>query len=81
MRRGLLESLAGQKTVVLNLHAMDLVDAQNDGLPSELTARQPELRIPMVDRRSILESVLLRLAIGREIITAGQLARALLAPG
>ena len=42
----------------LELHGIDLIDAEEDGIPGELVARQPDLRSPLARKREALESVL-----------------------
>ena len=40
------------------LHGIDLCDAEEDGIPGELVARQPDLRIPIAKKLAVLEEVL-----------------------
>jgi hypothetical protein len=41
----------------LELHGIDLSDAATDNLPQELIARQPDLRVPYVQKRAALSEV------------------------
>jgi hypothetical protein len=45
----------------LELHGIDLVDAETDGIPSELVARQPDLRVPLERKQAAFEGILDRL--------------------
>ncbi|HLU68372.1 MAG TPA: polysaccharide deacetylase family protein [Kofleriaceae bacterium] len=42
----------------LELHGIDLIDAEEDGIPGALVARQPDLRMPLARKRRALEEVL-----------------------
>jgi len=46
----------------LELHGIDLADAELDGIPGELVARQPDLRLSLADKRERLASILATLA-------------------
>jgi hypothetical protein len=74
VRQLLAQSLAAEPAVVLNLHAMDLVDPETDGLPRQLVARQPELRIPIGKRLTLLGRVLEQLAARHDPMTCAELA-------
>lgn len=76
LRRAMLRSLGDQAVVVVNLHAMDLVEPESDGLPVALRRRQPELRIPLDERRRILWRALQELAASRQVMTCRQVAAA-----
>lgn len=75
LRRMMLRSLGKLPVVVINLHAMDLVDPQADALSPALARRQPELRIPVGERMARLESMLLMLGRGRHMLTASEAVR------
>lgn len=53
----------------LELHGIDLADADADAMPSELVARQPDLRVPLSRKLAALEAILDRLAGQRETDT------------
>ena len=40
------------------LHGIDFADAEQDGIPGELVARQPDLRVPIADKLARLERLL-----------------------
>lgn len=40
------------------LHGIDLADAELDGIPAALVARQPDLRVPLRDKKARLERIL-----------------------
>lgn len=40
------------------LHGIDLIDAEEDGIPGHLVARQPDLRVPLARKRAALDAVL-----------------------
>lgn len=42
----------------LELHGIDLIDAEEDGIPGQLIARQPDLRLPLARKRAALAGVL-----------------------
>jgi len=44
------------------LHGIDLADAELDGIPGELVARQPDLRVPLAAKLAAFEEILDRLA-------------------
>jgi len=74
VRRIMVRALCRQPTIVLNLHAMDLVDSDRDGLPRALVERQPELRTPLPERMHILGAVLEELAAAHPPITCTDVA-------
>jgi peptidoglycan/xylan/chitin deacetylase (PgdA/CDA1 family) len=74
LRRRMVRSLVQQPVVVLNLHAMDLVDAEADRLPPPLAGRQPELRIPVIERLRIFAAVIEELAADHEALTCADIA-------
>jgi peptidoglycan/xylan/chitin deacetylase (PgdA/CDA1 family) len=75
LRRGLLAVLGRLRLVVLNLHGIDLVDAERDGLPAELRDKQPDLRVPLGHKRVALARTLDALTrAGFEFVTLARLA-------
>jgi hypothetical protein len=58
MRRLVLSGMDRQPFFNFELHGMDLLDADTDGLPDALRARQPDLRTPLHDRMRALAEVL-----------------------
>jgi hypothetical protein len=75
LRRRMVRSLVRQPVVVLNLHAMDLLDPMTDRLPPPLAARQPELRIPVIERLRILAAVIEELAADHEPLHCADIAQ------
>jgi peptidoglycan-N-acetylglucosamine deacetylase len=75
VRALLLRALASEEVVVVNLHAMELIDPESDGLPQELVRFQPELQRPLAEREAALREILGTLAKGRRVITCGEIAR------
>lgn len=62
LRARLLESVRDRGFFNFELHGIDLIDADQDGIPGELVARQPDLRTPLLQKRRALEATLDRLA-------------------
>ena len=63
VRRHLLEAMRRRRFFNFELHGIDLLDAEEDGIPAELVARQPDLRAPLLQKRRALEATLDRLAL------------------
>jgi peptidoglycan-N-acetylglucosamine deacetylase len=57
------------------LHGIDLMDADRDGIPSGLVARQPDLRASLTAKRRALEATLDRLALDYRFVTLREVAR------
>ncbi len=53
----------------LELHGIDLIDAVLDGIPGELVARQPDLRMPLDAKRAALDAILAALVAERRPVT------------
>jgi hypothetical protein len=62
VRVRLLEGIRARPFFNLELHGIDLIDADEDGIPAALVARQPDLRVPLTHKRRALEATLDRLA-------------------
>lgn len=58
LRRRMVASALGQPFFNLELHGIDLADAEADGFPPGLIARQPDLRVPLATKRRALEATL-----------------------
>ncbi len=63
VRARLLEAMRALPFYNLELHGIDLIGAEEDGIPAELVARQPDLRVPLVHKQRALEASLDRLAL------------------
>lgn len=61
-RRALLAAMRRRPFFNFELHGIDLADARADGLPAELCARQPDLRVPLADKQARFEAILDTLA-------------------
>jgi hypothetical protein len=62
IRARMLESMRDRPFFNFELHGVDLLDADQDGIPGELVARQPDLRAPLLVKQRALEATLDRLA-------------------
>ena len=62
IRAAWLESMRARPLFNLELHGIDLCDADEDSIPAELVARQPDLRATLAAKRRALEATLDRLA-------------------
>ena len=69
LRRRLLAGAARRTLFNLELHGIDGCDAELDGIPGELVARQPDLRIPVAEKLAILDGLLTTLLHDRDGIT------------
>jgi hypothetical protein len=58
LRARLIGSMRRRGFFNLELHGIDLIDAEEDGIPGELVARQPDLRVPLARKRDALEAAL-----------------------
>ncbi len=58
LRDRALAAMARRPFFNLELHGIDLADADADGIPGELVARQPDLRVPLARKRAALEETL-----------------------
>lgn len=61
-RARLLESIRGQRFFNFELHGIDLIGAEEDGIPGELVAKQPDLRVSLTHKTRALEATLDRVA-------------------
>lgn len=74
VRVRLLESVRGESFFNFELHGIDLVGADEDGIPGELVARQPDLRVPLTDKLRRLDASLGRLALDFDFAPLGEVA-------
>jgi peptidoglycan-N-acetylglucosamine deacetylase len=58
LRRYLLLTMQREPVVNFELHGLDFVDAERDGIPGELVERQPDLRLPVADKLERLDAAL-----------------------
>ncbi|MEZ4367929.1 MAG: polysaccharide deacetylase family protein [Kofleriaceae bacterium] len=76
LARRLVEAMAPRPLFNFELHGIDLADAQADGLPPALIARQPDLRVPLSTKLARLERVLDLIQARFEVATLGACAAA-----
>jgi peptidoglycan/xylan/chitin deacetylase (PgdA/CDA1 family) len=69
LRRRLLTGAARRALFNLELHGIDGCDAEKDGIPGELVARQPDLRVPVEEKLAILDELLGALVKDRDGVT------------
>jgi hypothetical protein len=58
LRRRLVATALRAPLTNLELHGIDLCDADADGIPPALVARQPDLRRPLADKLAALDATL-----------------------
>ncbi len=74
VRARVLESMRSRAFFNLELHGIDLCDAEADGLPTDLVARQPDLRRPLRDKARALAATLERLAAEYDFVPLAEVA-------
>jgi len=74
IRGRLVRAMAGRGFFNFELHGIDFVDAEQDGIPGELAARQPDLRLPIADKLARLAELLDQLAAGWQFATLAEVA-------
>jgi peptidoglycan/xylan/chitin deacetylase (PgdA/CDA1 family) len=74
LRRRLVAAMGRRGFFNLELHGIDLVDAEEDGIPGQLVARQPDLRLPVERKLAALEAVLDQVQGGFRTALLGDLA-------
>jgi hypothetical protein len=70
----LLESMRARPFFNLELHGIDLIGADEDGIPAALVARQHDLRVPLLQKQRALEATLDRLALDYKFVTLREVA-------
>jgi hypothetical protein len=70
-----METMRRRPFFTLELHGIDLIDADGDGIPSRLVARQPDLRATLLVKRRALAATLDRLAAAYRFVTLREAAR------
>ncbi|MCX5743675.1 MAG: polysaccharide deacetylase, partial [Proteobacteria bacterium] len=76
IRDRLLAAMAPRPFFNFELHGIDFADAERDGIPGELVARQPDLRVPIDDKLARLDAILDTLLRDRDGRTLGEVATA-----
>lgn len=74
LRARWLGAMRGRPFFNFELHGIDLADADADGIPGQLVARQPDLRAPLARKLRALEATLDRLALDFDIVPLGEVA-------
>jgi peptidoglycan-N-acetylglucosamine deacetylase len=74
LRARWLEAMRARPFFNFELHGIDLADADEDGIPGVLVARQPDLRVPLSRKLRALEATLDRLSLDHEFVTLEQAA-------
>jgi len=69
LRDRCVDAMARRRFFNLELHGIDLCGADEDGIPGELVARQPDLRRPLSDKIAALDAVLDRALARAEPVT------------
>lgn len=69
IRQRILDAMARRPLFNFELHGIDFADAEKDGIPGELVARQPDLRLPIADKLARLGAILDQLAATRSFVT------------
>ncbi|MCK6551857.1 polysaccharide deacetylase family protein [Myxococcota bacterium] len=76
VRRAMLTSALTRLDVVnFEMHAIDLLDASDPGVPAELAAVQRDLRVPFAEKRAAFRALFGALAAETEAVTLAELAR------
>jgi hypothetical protein len=68
LRTRWLDAMRRRRFFNLELHGIDLIDADLDGIPGELVTRQPDLRVPLARKQRALEATLDRLALDYQLV-------------
>ena len=76
LRVFLLDQLRVRRFFNFELHGLDLLDAEADGIPAALVARQPDLRVPLVDKLRAFSATLDKLRLDYRFATLADVARA-----
>jgi hypothetical protein len=74
LRRRVVRAMARRAFFNFELHGIDFADADRDGIPDELVARQPDLRIPIAEKLGRLDELLDQLAAGWAFATLAEIA-------
>lgn len=75
LRAHLLAAMRRRPFWNLELHGIDFADAERDGIPGELVARQPDLRLPIADKLARLEALLDEIGRTWQFATLAEVAR------
>ena len=70
----LLDQLRVRSFFNFELHGLDLLDAEADGIPAALVARQPDLRVPLADKLRAFSATLDKLRLDYRFATLAEVA-------
>jgi peptidoglycan-N-acetylglucosamine deacetylase len=74
LARRIVHAMARRPFFNFELHGIDFADAEHDGIPGELVARQPDLRVSIDEKLSRLGELLDQLAAGWQFATLAEVA-------
>ncbi|MGE3765998.1 MAG: polysaccharide deacetylase family protein [Kofleriaceae bacterium] len=74
VRRRVIAAMAKRDFFNFELHGIDFADAEKDGIPGELVARQIDLRVPIADKLARMEAILDDLQRTWDIVTLAEVA-------
>ncbi len=74
LRTYVVAAMAARRFFNFELHGIDFADAEKDGIPGELVAQQPDLRLPIAEKLARLGAILDELNENWEMVTLGQVA-------
>lgn len=74
VRDRILAAMRARAFFNFELHGIDFADADKDGIPGELVARQPDLRLSVDEKLARLSSILDGLAAERRFVTLAEVA-------
>jgi len=75
LRARLIAAMRRRDFFNFELHGIDFADADQDGIPGELVARQPDLRVPIAEKLARLEALLAEIARTWAFATLAEIAR------
>jgi hypothetical protein len=74
VRARVIAAMARRAFFNFELHGIDFADAEKDGIPGELVARQIDLRVPIAEKLARLEGILDELQRGWDVVTLAEVA-------
>jgi peptidoglycan-N-acetylglucosamine deacetylase len=74
VRSRVISAMTARDVFNFELHGIDFADAERDGIPGELVARQPDLRLPIDEKLARLEAILDEIARTWEFATLADIA-------
>ena len=74
LRNHVVAAMTGRSFFNFELHGIDFADAEKDGIPGELVAHQPDLRLPVAEKLARLGAILDVIAESWDMVTLGHVA-------